>query len=137
MAERCALFVIIALGESLLVTGATFAGLAWNAATFAAFLIAVFGTIAMWWLYFDTGSQLALRRIEHSTDPGRLGRAAYTYMHALIVAGIIVCVFALLALPTFSHQLTPLALGAATTAVLVVVAVWESLALRRPVPSAR
>ena len=31
MAERCALFVIIALGESVLVTGATFAGLAWTA----------------------------------------------------------------------------------------------------------
>ncbi|MCL6485575.1 MAG: low temperature requirement protein A, partial [Janthinobacterium lividum] len=32
MAERCALFVIIALGESLLVTGTTFAGLEWTAA---------------------------------------------------------------------------------------------------------
>ena len=32
MAERCALFIIIALGESILVTGATFAGLAWTGA---------------------------------------------------------------------------------------------------------
>jgi low temperature requirement protein LtrA len=187
LAERCALFVIIALGESLLVTGATFAGLAWTAATFAAFLIAVLGSITMWWLYFDTGSQRGLHRIEHSIDPGRLGRAAYTYMHVLIVAGIIGCavadevvlvhpdhasdaglaailggpvcylvgtalfkwvtnerrgpplshlvgltLFALLAWPTFNHQLTPVALSAATTAVLVVVAVWESFALRRP-----
>ncbi len=31
MAERCALFVIIALGESLLVSGATFATSAWSA----------------------------------------------------------------------------------------------------------
>src|SRR5262249_11575306 len=30
LAERCALFVIIALGESLLVTGATFAALDWT-----------------------------------------------------------------------------------------------------------
>ena len=35
LAERCGLFVIIALGESILITGATFADLAWNAATIA------------------------------------------------------------------------------------------------------
>ena len=39
MAERCALFVIIALGESILVTGATFAELAWTTATIGAFLV--------------------------------------------------------------------------------------------------
>ena len=33
MAERCALFVIIALGESIVVTGATFAELTWTAET--------------------------------------------------------------------------------------------------------
>ena len=30
MAERCGLFIIIALGESILVTGATFADLSWE-----------------------------------------------------------------------------------------------------------
>ena len=30
LAERCALFIIIALGESMLVTGATFAELTWT-----------------------------------------------------------------------------------------------------------
>jgi low temperature requirement protein LtrA len=33
MAERCGLFVIIALGESVLITGATFGNLDWNAVT--------------------------------------------------------------------------------------------------------
>jgi low temperature requirement protein LtrA len=33
MAERCGLFVIIALGESILVTGATFSGLPWTPAS--------------------------------------------------------------------------------------------------------
>ena len=50
LAERCALFVIIALGESLLITGATFAAQAWDADTLAAFLAAFLGSIAMWWL---------------------------------------------------------------------------------------
>ena len=91
MAERCALFVIIALGESLLVTGATFAALEWNADVLAAFAAAVLGTILLWWIYFDTGARLATQRIEHARDPGREARSAYTYAHALIVAGILLC----------------------------------------------
>ncbi len=54
MAERCALFVIIALGESLLVTGATFSGAAWKPTTMMAFFVGrLSGTIAMWWVYFN------------------------------------------------------------------------------------
>ncbi|MCL6711098.1 low temperature requirement protein A [Pseudomonas sp. R2.Fl] len=94
LAERCMLFVIIALGESLLVTGATFAGLAWTPATVAGFLAAFLGSVAMWWVYFDSGAEHASHRIAHSEDPGRLARVAYTYTHLLIVAGIIVCAVA-------------------------------------------
>jgi low temperature requirement protein LtrA len=90
MAERCALFVIIALGESLLVTGATFAELTWDAPTLLAFFSAVLGSILMWWLYFDSGAERAQHRIEHAGDPGRTARSAYTYVHIVIVAGIIV-----------------------------------------------
>lgn len=90
MAERCGLFVIIALGESLLVTGATFAELTWRPEVVAGFVVAVLGSIAMWWVYFDTGAKRAHHRIAHSDDPGRLARLAYTYMHLPIVAGIIV-----------------------------------------------
>ncbi|KFN42964.1 low temperature requirement protein A [Arenimonas oryziterrae] len=94
LAERCGLFIIIALGESLLVTGATFAEQAWTADALLALLAAVFGSIAMWWIYFDTGAERAHHRIEHSDDPGRQGRLAYTYLHTFIVAGIIVCAVA-------------------------------------------
>lgn len=94
MAERCALFVIIALGESLLVTGATFANQPWDNSVIAAFLSAVLGSIALWWIYFDSGLQRAHHRILHSEDPGRQARLAYTYMHTPIIAGIIVCAVA-------------------------------------------
>ncbi|MBJ7311168.1 low temperature requirement protein A [Rugamonas sp. CCM 8940] len=90
MAERCGLFIIIALGESLLVTGATFAELVWTADVGAAFLSALLGSIAMWWIYFDSGAERAHHRIKHSRDPGREARMAYTYCHVLIVAGVIV-----------------------------------------------
>jgi low temperature requirement protein LtrA len=94
MAERCALFVIIALGESLLVTGATFAELTWDVPTLVAFFSAVLGSILMWWLYFDTGAERAQHRMVHAGDPGRTARSAYTYVHIVIVAGIIVCAVA-------------------------------------------
>ncbi|MBT2374343.1 low temperature requirement protein A [Pseudomonas fluorescens] len=90
MAERCGLFVIIALGESLLVTGATFAELPLSLDGLAAFLVAVVGSIALWWIYFDSGAERAHHRIASSDDPGRQARIAYTYLHVLIVAGIIV-----------------------------------------------
>ena len=90
MAERCALFVIIALGESVLVTGATFAELSWSPPTIAAFAAAFIGSIAMWAVYFNIGAERASRQIARSDDPGRLGRSGYTYLHILIVAGIIV-----------------------------------------------
>jgi low temperature requirement protein LtrA len=94
MAERCALFVIIALGESLLVTGATFAELKWDASMLTAFFSAVLGTILMWWIYFDTGAERAQHRIVHAGDPGRTARSAYSYVHVIIVAGVIVCAVA-------------------------------------------
>jgi low temperature requirement protein LtrA len=90
MAERAGLFIIIALGESVLVTGATFSKMDWTTLTVAAFVVAFVGTVAMWWIYFNIGAERGSEVIARSDDPGRLGRLAYTYIHLLPVAGIIV-----------------------------------------------
>ena len=90
LAERCGLFIIIALGESILVTGATFAEGSWNAATIEALAAALSGSIAMWWLYFNIGAERAAAKISSSDDPGRWARLIYTYIHLLIVGSIIV-----------------------------------------------
>jgi low temperature requirement protein LtrA len=90
MAERCGLFIIIALGESILITGQTFAGLAWNAQTIGAFAVAFVGSVTMWVIYFNIGAERGSRLAAASDDPGRIGRNGYTYIHILIVAGIIV-----------------------------------------------
>ena len=89
-AERCGLFVLIALGESILVTGATFSRLETTAATITAFAVAFAGSVAMWWVYFATTAEEASHELARSADPGRLARAAYTYSHLPLVAGIIV-----------------------------------------------
>ncbi len=100
-AERCQAFILIALGESIVVTGATLAGLlgprgalsspyADRPATIAAFTVAFIGSAALWWLYFDRSAAEGARLIAHSADPGRLGRSAYHFIHPIMVAGIIV-----------------------------------------------
>jgi low temperature requirement protein LtrA len=89
MAERCAGFIIIALGESIVVTGATFADLAWTTANVTAFMSAFIGALAMWWIYFHKGAEAGSELISKSSESGRLARLAYTYLHLPIVAGII------------------------------------------------
>jgi len=106
MAERSALFIIIALGESVLVTGATLSEAELDFGVVLAFL-ASFGTsVAMWWLYFNVGAETGRHRIEASDDPGRVARIAYTYLPVLLIAGIIVTAVAdelTLAHPTGHH----------------------------------
>ncbi|MGA0546273.1 low temperature requirement protein A [Brevundimonas sp. VNH65] len=91
MAERVGLFVIICLGETLLVSGATFADLDWSSGpVWAAFASAVLSTVAMWRLFFSQAHESAAHAIMHAADPGRLARKAYTYSPILVIAGIIV-----------------------------------------------
>jgi low temperature requirement protein LtrA len=182
MAERCALFIIIALGESIVVIGATFAELTWTAENVLAFISAFVGSLAMWWIYFHVGAEAGSEQLSKSSEPGRLARLAYTYLHMPIVAGIIVSavadelvlkhpgghsdlktvmsaiggpllflfgtilfkysfrgflqlshgggIIALCVLAWFASELSPLMLSILTTAIMIVVAVWESLSLQ-------
>lgn len=90
MAERCALFIIIALGEGIVVTGNTFAGLPFDEPRIIAFVIAFLSAALMWWLYFDLGAQRGARMISGHAQAGRLARNAYTYLHMPIVLGIVI-----------------------------------------------
>lgn len=88
-AERFQLFIIIALGETIVITGATTAELELTTATVAAFGLAFLATAALWWLYFNLVATIAERRLAESENRTVLARDAYTYLHVLIVAGIL------------------------------------------------
>src|SRR4029079_9685902 len=103
IAERCGLFVILALGESILIIGATFSDLAWNAVTVTAFVVSFIGSVAMWKVYFNIGAERSSRYIAASDDPGALARSGYTYVHIAIVAGIIVVAVADELVVTYPH----------------------------------
>ncbi len=89
-AERFQLFVIIALGESIVVTGATTSELDLDVEIVTAFVLAFLGSAALWWLYFDYVARIAERRLTLAQDRVRLARDGYTYLHLLMVAGVIV-----------------------------------------------
>ncbi len=89
-AERFQLFVIIALGESIVITGATASDLDLDTARTAAFALAFLSTAALWWLYFNYVARIAERRLELAANRTLMARDAYTYLHAVIIAGVIV-----------------------------------------------
>jgi len=90
-AERCQAFILIALGESIVIIGATLSAMAHiTGEAVAAFVVAFAGSVALWWLYFDRSAAASAAVIASSDDPGRIARAAYHLIHPVMVAGIIV-----------------------------------------------
>ena len=88
-AERFQAFIIIALGESIVVTGATASARGLTTEIVLALTVAFLGSGALWWLYFGEVAEHSRNHLAESEDPGRLARDAYTYLHLPIVAGII------------------------------------------------
>jgi low temperature requirement protein LtrA len=88
-AERCQLFIIIALGESIVVTGATASAAGLTSTVVLCLVVAFVETAALWWVYFGATAEQARITLSTCDDPGRLARDAYTYLHLPIVAGII------------------------------------------------
>ena len=181
MAERCAGFIIIALGESIVVTGATFADLAWTVETVGAFMSAFIGALAMWWIYFHKGAEAGSELISKIQRAGAAGAARlYLSAHAdrgrhhfiggrrrsgadasggsfrsadgaerdrrtaavpdrhhpvqahdpgLAAASHGAGIAALAILAWFAGALSPLMLSILTSAIMIMVAVWESVSL--------
>ena len=90
-AERYGLFVIICLGESIVAIGVTATGgrehLSAEVVTAVTLALAI--TIGMWWTYFDRFATTAEERLEEHDDPVLAAADGYSYLHLLIVAGII------------------------------------------------
>lgn len=89
MAERVSLFVIICLGESIIVTGAAFAELPLDLTTVSAFCSAFASTVLMWLLFFDRSERRATEYFTSRAERGMVAQTAYTYVPFVIVAGIV------------------------------------------------
>ena len=90
--ERHGLFVILAIGESVVAIGVGAAGQPISAPLLAAGVLGVVAALCLWWLYFDMVSGAAEHRLREEQGQARVRMAieAYTYGHFPIVAGIVV-----------------------------------------------
>ncbi len=107
-AERFALIVIIALGESIVAIGIGTSELTRDTTYALSVVVAFAGVAALWWAYFDftaVAAERALRRAPPATR-GPLARDVFTYFHYPVVLGIIL--YAVAAKKTLEHPLDPL-----------------------------
>ena len=88
MLERCRLFLLIALGETVFTIGTAIAVAPTTLMTLATGTFALAGTVALWALGFGRSHRLILRHVEETSDPIRASRYAVNAL-TIMVAGLI------------------------------------------------
>jgi low temperature requirement protein LtrA len=88
MLERCRLFLLIALGETVFTTGTAIAAAPTTLMTLITGTFALAGTVALWALSFGRSHRLILRHLEKTSDPIRASRHAVNAL-TVMVAGLI------------------------------------------------
>jgi low temperature requirement protein LtrA len=119
-AERHGLIVIIALGESVIVTGLTASELGLGAEVGVLLAVAFAAVAGFWWSYFDWVHEAAAERLASEPDHrrrGHLARDLFTLGHLPIVAGVVVFAAAIkTALPHPGDTLEPFGVTALAVA---------------------
>jgi low temperature requirement protein LtrA len=88
--ERLQLFVILALGETIVAAGVSASELEMDAMRIAAVVVSFGVSVAFWWLYFDYHAKGVAQELQaRDAERGRLGELL-SYLHVPMVAGIIV-----------------------------------------------
>ena len=132
-AERHGLFVIIALGESLIVAAGGLAGASVTRDLIVAGVLAVATACVLWWSYFASAKPALDRALEAASGARRsmLARDAYSLLHFPMVLGIIG--FAVAVEEAVAHPAAPLSTAERFTLALGVVlfTAGMGLALRR------
>jgi low temperature requirement protein LtrA len=104
--ERYSLFIIICLGESIASVGLGASRHQLDARLLCAVSLAALTTIGLWWTYFDRFAAIAAKELRRQRDPVLAASDAYSYLHLVLVAGIIV--FAVGARLAVAHAASPM-----------------------------
>jgi low temperature requirement protein LtrA len=101
-AERHALIILIALGESIIAIGVG-AGFELVTGVIVGATLGIVVVSALWWLYFDVAAIFGRRRLMQASglELHRLALHSYSYLHLPMVAGIVL--FALGLKTTLGH----------------------------------
>jgi low temperature requirement protein LtrA len=107
-AERFALVLIIALGESIVAIGVGAEETALGAGEVLSAMLAIGIACAVWWAYFDVVAVVAEHRFTSATgiDQVRIARDSYALLHLPMIAGIVL--FALGVKKVLEHTGDPL-----------------------------
>jgi low temperature requirement protein LtrA len=107
-AERHGLIMIVALGESIVATGAGAGDLEFDLLTIGTILCALILVSALYWAYFDTHAEELEGRLQEADGPARasLARDVYSYLHIPLVFGIVLAALGLK--KTLGHADEPL-----------------------------
>ena len=91
LTERHGLFIILAIGESVVAIGVGAAEQPISTPLLFASILGVAAAVCLWWLYFDVVSLAAEQRLLQVQGQARVDLAveAYTYGHFPLVAGIV------------------------------------------------
>lgn len=91
LTERHGLFIILAIGESVVAAGVGAAGKPISGPLLLAAALGMATAVCLWWLYFDIVSLAGEQRLveEHGQARVDLAVDAYTYAHYPIVGGIV------------------------------------------------
>jgi low temperature requirement protein LtrA len=109
-AERHGLIVMIAIGESIVALGVGTTGTPLTAGVITAAVLGITVAAALWWTYFDWVSIVTEQRLRSATGTQQttLARDAYSYLHFLMVTGIVLFAFSLKkTLADYDHHLDP------------------------------
>lgn len=90
-AERHGLFVIIALGEGIIVAAHGLEAGAWNGNRLATAVLAVVSTCGLWWTYFGRAKAHIEEGLTHlrTSSTTQVARDAYTVAHFPLLLGVI------------------------------------------------
>lgn len=131
--ERHGLFVIIALGESLIVAGAGLTGAERTTQTVAVAILAVAVTCGLWWSYFVTAKPLlddAIRQRDQA-DRTHLARDVYSILHFVVVFGVVLLAVAVEEAVAHPHEALPAGGSLALAGGVVLFVGGTAAALRR------
>jgi low temperature requirement protein LtrA len=131
--ERHGLFVIIALGESLIVAGAGLTGAERTPQTVAVAILAVAVTCGLWWSYFVTAKPLlddAIRQRDQA-DRTHLARDVYSILHFVVVFGVVLLAVAVEEAVAHPHEALPAGGSLALAGGVVLFVGGTAAALRR------
>lgn len=90
-AERNGLFIIVALGETIVGIGLSAAGVERDAVHISAIMVGFVIASSLWWAYFHRAAQVLESALVNAVgqEPGRIARDAYSLLHYPLVVGII------------------------------------------------